>query len=49
MYDGSIGYTLKFLAAKYLLFLSISFRTKDIAFFLKKVPKLNILSVITIY
>ena len=37
-----------FMPTRYLFFLSISFGSKVIAFFVKKLPKLNILSVIAI-
>ena len=37
-----------FMITRYIFFLSISFGSKVIAFFVKKLPKLNILSVIAI-
>ena len=37
-----------FMQTRYIFFLSISFGSKVIAFFVKKLPKLNILSVIAI-
>ena len=37
-----------FMPTRYIFFLSISFGSKVIAFFVKKLPKLNILSVIAI-
>ena len=37
-----------FMPTRYIFFLSISFESKVIAFFVKKLPKLNILSVIAI-
>ena len=37
-----------FMPTRYLFFLSISFLSNVIAFFVKKLPKLNILSVIAI-
>ena len=45
---GSIGCTTKFHANEISFFLSISFCSKVIAFFVKKLPKLNIPSVIAI-
>ena len=45
---GSIGCATKFHADEIYFFLSISFGSKVIAFFVKKLPKLNILSVIAI-
>ena len=37
-----------FMPTRYLFFLSISFSSKVIAFFVKNLPKLNILSVIAV-
>ena len=48
IFYGSIGCTMKFHANEIYFFLSISFGSKVIAFFVKKLPKLNILSVIAI-
>ena len=48
IFYGSIGCATKFHADEIYFFLSISFRSKVIAFFVKKLPKLNILSVIAI-
>ena len=48
IFYGSIGCATQFHADEISFFLSISFRSKVIAFFAKKFPKLNILSVIAI-
>ena len=48
IFYGSIGCATKFHAEEIYFFLSISFGSKVIGFFVKKLPDLNILSVIAI-
>ena len=48
LFDCSMGCATKFHADEIFFFLSISFRSKVIAVAVKKLPKLNILSVIAI-
>ena len=48
IFDGTTGCATKFHANEIYFFLSIFVRSKVIAFFVKNLPKLNILSVIAI-
>ena len=48
IYDRNIGCATNFHADEISFFLSIVVRSKDIAFFVKNLPKLNILYVIAI-